>query len=341
MSHIDKDALNQKYQQADINNRSIAAYRPLPPETLRSLREYYRVGLTYTSNAIEGNSLTESETKVVIEDGLTIEGKPLREIYEAVGHAHAYDYLHELVGKERLVEEDVLTLHRLFYQQIDPARAGTYRTVKVFISGSSYAVSPVTRIADDMRKLIEWYNRNEQRLHPIELAAVLHMRFVFIHPFIDGNGRVARLVMNLALLRRGFTIALIPALLRHEYVRTLEAAHTDPLLFLDFIADRVIATQSDLLRMFRSQDDTVNDTVNDTVKVCSGKPESQRAALTMNEQLVLDTVRSFPTSTYEQLAARCLLSRPTIARTLKELQARALIRRVGSDKAGHWEVVEQ
>jgi Fic family protein len=121
-----------------------------------------------------------------------------------------------------------------------------------------------------MRKLVNWYNRNEKKLHPIELAAELHLRFVFIHPFIDGNGRVSRLLMNLALLRNGFTIAIIPAILRHEYIRSLEAAHTDKSIFFDFITDRVIATQSDLIRQLKIQDDTVNsanDTVNDTVKL--------------------------------------------------------------------------
>ena len=90
------DVLIEKYKRVDENNQLLSAYRPLPPETLKSLREYYRVGLTYTSNALEGNSLTESETKVVIEDGLTIEGKPLRDHYEAVGHAKAYDYIYQI-----------------------------------------------------------------------------------------------------------------------------------------------------------------------------------------------------------------------------------------------------
>ena len=254
-----------KFKKADENNRLLSAYRPLPPETLKSLREYYRVGLTYTSNALEGNSLTESETKVVIEDGLTIEGKPLRDHYEAVGHAKAYDYIYQITEKEGLEEEDILALHRLFYQQIDAEKAGKYRDVKVYISGSRYAVSAVSKIPAEMQKLVKWYNDNEKKLHPIELAATLHQRFVFIHPCVDGNGRVARLLMNLALLRNGFTIAIIPAVLRHEYIYSLEAAHTRPEVFVDFIADRVIATQLDLLRLMREDDDTVNDTVNDTV----------------------------------------------------------------------------
>ena len=182
-----------------------------------------------------------------------------------------------------------------------------------------------------MQKLVKWYNDNEKKLHPIELAATLHQRFVFIHPFVDGNGRVARLLMNLALLRNGYTIAIIPAILRHEYIYSLETAHTRPEVFTDFIADRVIATQLDLLRLMRD-DDTVNDTVNDTVK-------SDMSALSKTEQTVLAAISSFPDYSYEKLATYCKLSRPTIARTIKTLQSRELIRRIGSDKTGHWEVV--
>ena len=134
-----------------------------------------------------------------------------------------------------------MALHRLFYQQIDAEKAGHYRNVKVYISGSRYADAAVSKIPGEMQKLVKWYNDNEKKLHPIELAATLHQRFVFIHPFVDGNGRVARLLMNLALLRNGYTIAIIPAILRHEYIYSLETAHTRPEVFTDFIADRVIA----------------------------------------------------------------------------------------------------
>lgn len=325
------DAIIAKYKKADENNLLLSAYRPLPPETLKSLREYYRVGLTYTSNALEGNSLTESETKVVIEDGLTIEGKPLRDHYEAVGHAKAYDYVYQITEKKGLTEEDILNLHRLFYQQIDVEKAGHYRNVKIYISGSRYAVAAVSKIPGEMQKLVKWYNENEKKLHPIELAATLHQRFVFIHPFVDGNGRVARLLMNLALLRNGYTIAIIPAILRHEYIYSLETAHTRPEVFVDFIADRVIATQLDLLRLMRD-DDTVNDTVNDTVK-------SDVSALSKTEQKVLAAISSFPDYSYEKLAEFCHLSRPTIARTIKTLHSCEYIRRIGSDKTGYWEVI--
>ena len=322
--------LAEKFRKADENSRLLSAYRPLPPETLKSLREYYRVGLTYTSNALEGNSLTESETKVVIEDGLTIEGKPLRDHYEAVGHAKAYDYIYQITEKEVLAEDDILALHRLFYQQIDAEKAGKYRDVKVCISGSRYAVSAVSKIPAEMQKLVKWYNENEKRLHPVELAATLHQRFVFIHPFIDGNGRMARLLMNFALLRNGFTIAIIPAILRHEYIYALESVHTHPEVFVDFIADREIATQLDLLRLMREDDDTVNDTVK------GDAPE-----LSKTEQTILRAISSHPDYSYEELAVYCQFSRPTIARSIKALQGGNYIHRIGSDKTGHWEIIRK
>ncbi|MCQ2088191.1 MAG: Fic family protein, partial [Bacilli bacterium] len=199
--------LSQNLKKAAANNQELLAMRPLPKETLKSLREFYRVGLTYTSNALEGNSLTETETKVVIEDGLTINGKPLRDVYEAVGHAKAYDHIHELAKSKTLEESDILKLHQLFYQQIDMDNAGKYRTVPVFISGSHYAVTPHQKVAAEMKKFVAWFNKNEAKMNPVEFAALAHKKFVFIHPFVDGNGRMARLLMNLALLRGEYTIA--------------------------------------------------------------------------------------------------------------------------------------
>ena len=195
------------------------------------------------------------------------------------------------------------------------------------ISGSRYAVAAVSKIPAEMQKLVKWYNDNEKKLHPMELAATLHQRFVFIHPFIDGNGRVVRLLMNLALLRNGYTIAIIPAILRHEYIYSLETAHTRPEVFTDFIADRVIATQLDLLRLMKDENDTVKRT--------------NTPHLSKTEQLVLEAISMHPDYSYEQLAATCGVSRPTIARTVKSLQGYNRIRRVGSDKTGHWEVITE
>ncbi len=184
----------------------------------------------------------------MIEDGLTIEGKPLHDVYEAVGHAKAYDFLHQLATHKTLEEKDILELHRLFYQQIDNDAAGKYRSIAVFINGSKYP-SPPQKVANDMKKFVAWFNKQESKLHPVEFAALTHKKIVFIHPFIDGNGRLARLLMNLALLRNEYTIAIIPAVLRHEYIESLELVHKDDGIFKAFIVDRLIDTQMDLLRL--------------------------------------------------------------------------------------------
>lgn len=244
-------ALEQKIKQCTELQEQLWAYRPLNDITLKSLRDYYRIGLTYTSNALEGNSLTESETKVIIENGLTVQGKPLNDVFEAVGHAKAYDFMQSLSRTEPVSAECILKLHQFFYEQIDSENAGKYRKVPVFISGSHYSVCAVNKIEPEIEKLMNWYNSHENKLHPVVLAAQLHKRFVFIHPFIDGNGRMARLLMNLALIRNDYNIAIIPAVLRAEYISALEHAHVNDDEFVEFIADREIMTQQDILRLLR------------------------------------------------------------------------------------------
>ncbi|HJJ28181.1 MAG TPA: Fic family protein [Methanocorpusculum sp.] len=237
------------YGRCDELKARIDKYRPFPKETLASMRDYYRIGLTYASNALEGNSLTISEVKVVIEDGLTINGKPLREMYETIGHAKAYEYLYQIAGKNPLTLDHILMLHRLFYQNIDSAHAGVFRKKAVFISGSSYPVCSPKDLSSRMKTFVAWFNKTEGTIHPVEFAALVHQKFVFIHPFIDGNGRVSRLLMNLALLRSGFTIAVISPVLRQEYNACLERAHENPEDFCLFIARSVIETEKELLRL--------------------------------------------------------------------------------------------
>lgn len=311
--------IQDKLIQCENNQQELWSYRPLSQETLQSLKEYYRVGTTFTSNALEGNSLTESETKVVIEDGLTIEGKPLRDVYEAVGHAKAYDYLYELSHNEPLTEEVICELHRLFYQQLDPERAGQYRKVPVFISGSQYSVSPVAEISKRMKQLIQWYNNNENKLHPVVLAAELHKRFVFIHPFIDGNGRMARLLMNLSLMRNDYNIAIIPAVTRAEYISALEQAHKDESIFISFIADRVMMTQLDILRLFRESE-----------------PCPQKTPF---EQILLETIAHNPGLNAPTLSKRLGRSLRTTQRYLKKLSDNKLIIFKGVAKNGGYEVI--
>jgi Fic family protein len=321
--------MNEKYRIAEVNNRKLIALRPLPPETLRSLKDYYRIGLTFTSNALEGNSLTESETKVVIEDGLTIEGKPLRDVYEAVGHAKAYDYIYQLATHKTLEETDILALHKLFYNQIDNEQAGRYRTVSVFISGSSYAVTPPQKIAAEMKKFVAWFNKNESKLHPVEFAALTHKKFVFIHPFIDGNGRLSRLLMNLALLRNEYSIALIPSILRHEYIAVLELAHTDDTRFREFIADRIISTQIDLLRLL-AESGGVN-TENGGVNTGDA---SKSGGVNILQQQIMETLEKMPGMNAPAIATSIGKSLRTTQRYLKQLSDDKKIEFKGAAKNG-------
>lgn len=237
------------FNKAEEYKKKIDAMRPFDTGMLAQIRQYYKIGLTWSSNALEGNSLTESETKVLLEEGLTVGGKPIRDYYEATGHAQAYEFMYDMAKDRPVSEEDIKTLHRLFYTQLDSSQAGIYRKEKVIITGSKYPTTSPDKIENMMKEFIEWLSVQESKLHPVEFAAAAHKKFVFIHPFIDGNGRVARLLMNLCLMRTGYTIAIIPPILRAEYIANLEKAHEDDVDFTRFIAARVVETQKELLRL--------------------------------------------------------------------------------------------
>jgi Fic family protein len=233
----------------DLFQAAIDGIRPFEGHMLEEIRSYYRVGLTWSSNALEGNTLTETETKVLLEEGLTAGGKPLRDTFEALGHAKAYDFMFSLLRSRQITEADTLTMHQMFYEDIDKANAGKYRDRQVFITGSKHPVCKPHFITSRMENLFAWAASSRNNFHPVEFAALLHKRFVFIHPFIDGNGRVARLLMNTALIQDGYMLAIIPPVLRQEYINTLEHAHKDDGPFLTFIAERVYETQKEIMRL--------------------------------------------------------------------------------------------
>lgn len=238
------------FKEIDDFQKKINSLRPLQEFELNQIREYYRIGLTYSSNALEGNSLTETETKIVLEDGLTVGGKPIRDYLEAIGHSDALNFMYQCVKSKTISEHDIKELHKLFYYRIHQKCAGIYRDIKVVITGSEYPLPLPGQLPELMKNLIPNLDKLRQEKHPVEFAALVHKEFVFIHPFIDGNGRVARLLMNLALLQAGYNIAIIPPILRGEYIRTLEKAHIDDFDFINFIAQMVKETQKDYLRLF-------------------------------------------------------------------------------------------
>lgn len=237
------------YKTIDLYKKEIDKHRPFVGDMLKQIKAYYKIGLTWSSNALEGNTYTESETKVLLEDGLTVGGKPLRETFEILGHGKAYDFMFTLIKGKEITEEHVLTMHKLFYEDIEENYAGKYRNINVIITGSKYPVTDYNNINFEMSELFNWINNNRQNYHPVEFAALLHKRFVFIHPFKDGNGRVARLLMNMTLIQDGYLLAIIPPILRNDYIALLEKAHKNDKAFVEFIAERVKESEKEIMRL--------------------------------------------------------------------------------------------
>lgn len=220
------------------------------------IQEALAIEYTYESNRIEGNTLTLQETQLVIEKGLTISGKPLREHLEAINHKEAIDYIKELAqSKSALTEYDLKQIHAIVLKSIDKENAGAYRNVPVMISGSSYMPPQPYLLSKLMEDYFIFYNENKDTLHPVVLAAEMHERLVTIHPFIDGNGRTARLVMNLILLQHGYPIANIKgdAESRKRYYASLEKAQTqnDKSDFIHLIAEVVKESLEKYLSILR------------------------------------------------------------------------------------------
>lgn len=218
---------------------------PLGPSHLKRLREYFDIQYTFESNRIEGNTLSLRETDLIVNKGLTIGGKSMQEHLEAVNHAEAIDYVADLVThKADLNRRSVLGMHQLILKGIDTENAGCYRKVPVRISGSTNELPQPHQLDSLMLDYFQFYQFNHKKLHPVILAAEMHERLVSIHPFIDGNGRTARLVMNLILLRYGYTRANIKGSQksRARYYEALDAVQNEanPEFFYDLVLDECI-----------------------------------------------------------------------------------------------------
>lgn len=203
--------------------KRLDSYRPLPPDLVKNLEDWFRIELTYTSNAIEGNTLSRPETALVVEKGITVEGKPLKDHLEAVNHAQALDWINQLAGDKRtdIAEAHILEIHRLILQKIDDHNAGRYRSISVRIAGSTVVLPNPIKVPELMEKYIHWLRAAAG--HPVKIAADAHFKLVTIHPFTDGNGRTARLVMNLLLVQSGYPPAIIRKEDRKKYIDSVEA----------------------------------------------------------------------------------------------------------------------
>ena len=230
------------FESIDALKKKLDQHRPLASAIVKNLQEDLIVRWTYHSNAIEGNTLTLLETKVVLE-GITVGGKTLREHFEAINHRNAIYYVEDIIKKEESFSEwQVLNIHQLILKNIDDDNAGRYRQQNVLISGATSTPPDYTLLNDKMAQLVDWYNNDAHKLHPIERAAKVHADFVGIHPFIDGNGRMSRLLMNLELLKAGYPPCVITVENRLAYYEALDQwmAYGKTELFIQFVADAVL-----------------------------------------------------------------------------------------------------
>ena len=213
-------------QYLDQLKARLDAQRPLPEPVVKNLREDLALRWTYNSNAIEGNTLTLQETKVVLE-GITVGGKSIREHLEATNHLLAINLIYSLVAQnEPFTERAIKEVHALILKGIDDSNAGVFRNVNVIISGAEHRPPDFLHLAEEMVSFIRWYGESDG-MHPVERAARVHVDFVKMHPFVDGNGRTSRLLMNLELMKSGFPPVVFKTAERLLYYEALETACVD------------------------------------------------------------------------------------------------------------------
>ena len=199
--------------------------RPLLAAAVNRLRDQILVEWIYNSNAIEGSTITLQETRLILETGLTVGGKSLREHFEVINHRDAIDFVEELVAStEPITPFHVRQIHKLVLSRIDDDNSGRYRETQVRIAGAAFTPPESWLVPNLMTEWGEWLLGEGTSSHPVELAALAHHRLVAIHPFIDGNGRTARLVMNLILMRAGYPPTVIQRINHRQYYRVLDQA---------------------------------------------------------------------------------------------------------------------
>jgi len=219
----------------------------LYPRAREKYEQEHEVRYVHNTTAIEGNTLTLRDTQLVLEHDLAPNGKDLREVHEVENYKQVLKYVRSYEGDFSM--DLVLTLHGLIQRNIDDDTAGHFRRINVAISGSTWEPTPFPLVEQELENLIAWYHAHKKDHHPFELAGMVHHRFLQIHPFVDGNGRVARELMNVILRRNGYPTIIIPVKERAEYMTTLEKADSGDLtplmqyffkVFLDDYRDVIV-----------------------------------------------------------------------------------------------------
>lgn len=235
--------LSSILKEVDALKVELSTLRPLPPEALKKIEDALEMEYTYESNRIEGNTLTLQETALVVNEGITISGKSMREHLEAINHAQAVDFIKDIARQEiEISERTIKEIHAIVLHGINRENAGRYRTVSVMITGSIHIPPQPYLIEKQMEDFILKFQQMERGcIHPVIIAAYLHDELVRIHPFIDGNGRTCRLLMNLYLLQHGYTIVTLKGDndKKLQYYKALEKSHTEhkPDAFYTLVAE--------------------------------------------------------------------------------------------------------
>lgn len=236
-SHISPSLLSS----IEGKKRTLDSFRPLPVDVLRRLEEEFSIEWTYNSNALEGNTLTLGETELVLKTGITIGNKTLKEHFEVINHHKALSILKAFVDKKTPLSTDMIKdLHRIILTNIDDYNGGCYRRTNVRIMGAYHIPPRQEKVEALMEELVAFYHENHYSMHPVELAAAIHYQLVWIHPFVDGNGRTARLLMNLVLMEAGYPPAIILKIDRKRYLKVLNEANKGNYhSYSDFVARSV------------------------------------------------------------------------------------------------------
>ncbi len=333
--NLDMNRFIQKIEelQAEINSR-----KPFSEEVLKLWQEKLRIDWTYNSNAIEGNTLTYGETAFFLREGLTSEGKPLEDYLEAKNHAEAIDYLLDIIkGDREITEGFIKELHALLLKDIHftyakggngqlikkPLNAGKYKILPnhvLTISGKIHKYTDPIHVKDDMEELIKWFNK-EKAINIIEKACVFHYKFVAIHPFDDGNGRMARLLMNLILMKAGYPPCVIKNINRRKYLEGLELIDTEKKYqpFVVFICGELLSTQKIMLDILEGKEDVNAD-------------YSRKMNKIEREEKILNIIGENPISISQIIEKIPQIKRPTLKSDLNRLLKAKKIKRVGSGK---------
>ena len=220
--NLSKEQLAEVERLKNIYHKKISS---LSKEEFEKFENTFFTELTYDSNAIEGNSLSLEDTNLVINEGLVPKGKTLREINEAKNHIEAINYINNYKGD--LNEQFILKLHAIILKNISERFAGRYRETSVRIFKSDVRFPDASKVPQLVGNLVYWYKLNKNKMHPFELAIIFSVKLVSIHPFIDGNGRISRLIMNFLLKKKGYPWINIYMKQRAEYLHAVRLANDE------------------------------------------------------------------------------------------------------------------